>query len=474
MNDMLQNVFLEQTQHVHLTPEMIQGVSVMGMTTYELNAYIETIASENPFILVPDSPMPMDAAQEGRKIHEVHEADLPRSYDDMPGYEPDDAPDLINTVADTSNSMESQLMDQLSLELRDPVDLLIAKALIAFLDDRGYLQLDLDRLADTLGIAISQVERVLKKMQTCCTPAGIGARTLQECLAAQLEANGHADPLTYQIIEHHMSDVGKGRISFIAESLKADPADVIRSIDVIKTLDPTPGAQFGTIALYAIPEFKIEKIEDEWAATPYDMVIPNLKLDVNLMNSLDSLQASNHGDPGHRPDGNAALRPDQVRAIRKSVRQAKGLIRAVEMRKASSLAVVSAIVELQADYFEYGIERLRPMGLAEIADECELSESTVSRVINSVFVDTPRGALSLRSLFTSGVSSATSLEGVSSSSVKAIIKQLIADEDPASPLSDGALVDALEAKGIEVSRRTVNKYRTTLGIPSRSQRRKRT
>lgn len=420
---------LEQVQQIQLTPEMRVGIQVMALPVLDLCAMLTDKAMENPFLKMEEP------------AHETHEP--------LEAFET-----IAAKTPNAEDSLEISIMTQLMMELRDDLDAQIAQMLISGIDERGYLRMDTDIVADTLGTDPNRVERILQKMQTECSPAGIGARSLQECLIAQLTAEGDDDRLTRLIIESYLPDLADGRIQHVASALGVNAREVQRALKRIQRLDPHPAARFTRDEPLSLPEVVVMRNGDEWAIKMRTGLLPRVMLDEGYMSLLDE----------HLIDKRTAAK------LRDMMREAQGLIRAVDLRKAAVISIADAVVRHQQDFFDEGPAGLKPLAMADVAQMTALSEATVSRVANSVTLDTPKGILDLRYFFHSGVGGADRSEDASSLAVKEAIKELVDDEDKRKPLSDGSLVDLLAERGMSVSRRTVNKYRTALGILSRSKR----
>lgn len=422
---------LEQVQHIQLTTEVRQGIEVMGMPILELRALLSNKAMENPFLRSAESPF------ECRFPHEEFES-------------------IASRTPEKALSLEEEILAQLNMDLRDEMDIRIAQELISGIDEQGYLRLDTDIVADALGTDPNRVERVLKKMQTECAPAGIGARSLQERLIAQLQATGDDDLLVRRIIENHLPDLADGRILQIASALGTTASCVQHVLERIRRLDPHPAACFEHDGPTTFPEVIVIKSGTTWSFKLRKGLLPQILLDEGYASMLD--------DP--------AIDKRTAAKMREMLREAKGLIRAVDLRKAAIIAISDAVINHQSHFFDRGPAGLRPLAMADVAQMTGLSEPTVCRVANSVTLDTPKGVLDLRYFFHSGVGSRSASEDVSSLAVKQAIKELVGAEDKHDPLSDGKLVDMLAARGMSVSRRTVNKYRTALGILSCAKRRR--
>lgn len=421
---------LEQVQQIQLTPEVRLGIQVMAMPVLDLHALISNRAMENPFLHMEEAPR-------GNAV----------PLEEFDG--------IAARTPDRSTSLETELLTQLKMDLRDPLDIRIAEMLLRGLDERGYLHMDTDIVADILKTSPNHVERILKKMQTECTPAGIGARSLQECLLAQLSAANDDDPLTRLIVESHLQELADGHLKRVANAVGASPKEVQCVLERIRRLDPHPAACFEREAPLTIPEAIVVHTESGWALKMRRGFLPRIMVDDTYANALD--------DP--TIDERAANR------LREMLREAQGLIRAVDLRKAAVATIASAVVRHQSQFFDVGPAGLRPLAMADVAQMTGLSEATVSRVANSVTLDTPKGILDLRYFFHSGVGGSAVEDDASSLAVKQVIQELVNAEDKRHPLSDAKIVDLLEERGMHVSRRTVNKYRTALGILSRSKRR---
>ena len=486
---MHQGLIVEQSQRIQLTTEVRQGIAVMAMSALELSEYVRNRMEENPFLVHADdadgpaSPEGRpwearaddagaaaaegdswdarlraaggydagDAAWERGAEAADWEADrfgLPAAF----GF--DDDPDgIFDRCARDEECLEDQIERQMAMELRDPVDLRIAGRLLEGLDERGYLRMDTDIVADQLRVTPNRVEHVLHVMQTCCEPAGIGARSLQECLVAQLQARGDDDAVVRRIVEEYLPDLASGRLAHVAASVGVGPADVRRALDVIASLDPRPGSRFVRAAPAVRPEAAVVATADGYEVRLDEGLLPRVVVDETYRDIARS----------QRADGKT------LRLMDAMLHEAEGVVRAVDLRKATVLALAALIAREEAAFFDEGLAAMRPLTMADAAQRVGVSEATVSRVVNGTFLDTPRGVLEMRYFFHSGVSGA---EGETSSlAVKQAIRDLVSAEDPACPLSDADLAEALSRQGVEVSRRTVNKYRAALGIPSQARRR---
>lgn len=448
---------LEQSQQLELTPEVREGIEIMAMPVLDLRSLIYNRAMSNPFLKLDESAhlnhdfqdsRPSLAESDPYQRHSIQQA-----QQDTASYDSDPEETLSRTT-DNKASLETVMMEQLLLDLRDPLDIAIAEQLMTGIDENGYLHMDTDIVADLLGASPDRVELVLKKLQTDCTPSGIGARTLQERLIAQLAALNENDDTTCKIIENHLERLAEGSLQQIASALRISVNEVRRSLEKIRRLDPHPAASFDCSVPMMLPEVVVIGDTGSWSIKMRKGLLPRVLLDTSYSDALDD----------------ARFDKQAVAKMRNLMREAEGFIHAVDLRKAAIIAVSAEIVERQSDFFDGGISKLHALTMLEIASATGLSESTVSRVVNSISMDTPRGIIQMRYFFHSGVGASLSQEATSSLAVKQAIQELVDAEDKRHPLSDTKIVELLNERGMNASRRTVNKYRTALGILSSSKR----
>jgi RNA polymerase sigma-54 factor len=302
-----------------------------------------------------------------------------------------------------------------------------------------------------------RVERVLSYIHTM-DPTGVGARDLSECMEIQLAARGLLTDEIEYIIENMLQEVADNKIGHIAKAVGLKNDEVQQIIDLIRTLEPKPGRQFasgGESTKYVIPDVILEKVNGEYVVSSNDSSIPKLMV------------SSYYSELAHKAKEDQEL--DKYLTGR--FNSATWLIRSIEQRKQTIFNVASAIVNYQIDFFDNGEKFIKTLTLKQIADELGIHESTVSRAINGKYLQSPRGVFELKYFFSSGVTAGGG-EGLSSNSVKAMIKDMIEGEDPKKPYSDQDMVEMLKVREIDISRRTVAKYRESLGIQSSSKRRR--
>jgi RNA polymerase sigma-54 factor len=301
-----------------------------------------------------------------------------------------------------------------------------------------------------------EAEQLLEIIQHL-DPPGIAARNLRECLLRQLEETEHTDTLTYRLVNEAFDDLIAHRWSELAKRYGLEPKEVQDAADELAKLDPKPGLQYQSTAdTYVVPDLVVEKIDGEYRVFLNDGWMPRLR--------ISKVYQEIAGDRKKFQGANREF-------ITEKLNSATWLIQAIEQRRQTMLKVMNFIVDRQRDFFEKGIEHLKPLTLREVADVIDMHESTVSRVTNQKYVQTPRGVYPLKFFFSSSLGTTTG-EDASSRAVKAQIQKLVGEEDPSSPLTDSAIVKALKERGIQIARRTVAKYRDQLGIlPARMRKR---
>lgn len=347
-------------------------------------------------------------------------------------------------------SLQEQLELQLNLEIKNPADIIIGNFLIGSIDRNGYFTTELEYVSQKLNVAVERVEEVLKVIHTFY-PTGVGARNLQECLLLQMRANGKDSELAEQVIQNYFQELADKKIMKIANTLSVSTKQVQEVYDLIRTLDPKPGLQFGAERNPFIwPDVTIMRDQNDYMVIVNDFDFNYLRINQTY---VDILRNSN------------ALSDDVRKYLEEKFDSALGLIRGIEQRRLNIYKVVQSIVDIQREFFDNGIEYLKPLTMSQVADLVGIHESTVSRVTCNKYVQTPRGLFALKYFFNSGVGS-YDCDKISSKSVKHLIQDIINKEDPNQPLSDQDIMMMLVNKGMRISRRTVNKYRQSMGIPT--------
>ncbi|TZE81235.1 RNA polymerase factor sigma-54 [Calorimonas adulescens] len=441
------NLILNQTQKLIMTPELKQALNILQLNVLELSQYIEEQLEINP-ILEASEDDSMDIIEWSDYISQNNPGES--RYDD------DEEDISFESYVPSVPSLREHLMFQLHLTPVTMRTKRVCQYIIDSLDENGYLSsVSLSDIAMYLHENMFIVEKALGIVQEF-DPPGVGARDLKECLLLQLKAKGVLNDDIVYLIEHHLKDVAENKLTAIARKMNIDVSQVQHMIDILKTLNPRPGCNFTGYndMRYIVPDAIIKEVRGNFEIIINDSVIPRLRInkfyrELLLNNSRNS---------------------EEFKYLNEKLQSAFWLIKNIEQRKTTLYNVIKAIVEYQRDFFSSGVSGLRPLTLKQIARTCGIHESTVSRATNGKYVDTPKGVFELKFFFKNGVSHEDG--EVSSEVIKNLISEIIATESPRSPLSDLTITELLRERGIDISRRTVAKYRDEMGIPS-SNRRKR-
>lgn len=451
---------IEQTQKLSMTPELIQAIKILQLNNMDLADYVQNELLENPLLEEDKSageydeePVPVEFDIRDRIVED--------DYDDGNYRQWENSPDQEDYSYEQYTSAEMTLQDFLSEQLLlsnlEELDKKIGSFIIDAIDDNGYLTVSTGDIMKEFDTDEDRVERVLSYIHTM-DPTGVGARDLSECMEIQLAARGLLTDEIEYIIENMLQEVADNKIGHIAKAVGLKNDEVQQIIDLIRTLEPKPGRQFasgGESTKYVIPDVILEKVNGEYVVSSNDSSIPKLMV------------SSYYSELAHKAKEDQEL--DKYLTGR--FNSATWLIRSIEQRKQTIFNVASAIVNYQIDFFDNGEKFIKTLTLKQIADELGIHESTVSRAINGKYLQSPRGVFELKYFFSSGVTAGGG-EGLSSNSVKAMIKDMIEGEDPKKPYSDQDMVEMLKVREIDISRRTVAKYRESLGIQSSSKRRR--
>ncbi|NCO45086.1 MAG: RNA polymerase factor sigma-54, partial [Vibrio sp.] len=359
---------------------------------------------------------------------------------------------------ETTQTLQDYLLWQLDLTPFSDTDRSIALALIDAIDDYGYLTVSLDDILESFAdenIELDEIEAVRKRVQQF-DPLGVASVNLQDCLLLQLATYPASTPWleeAKQLLIQHIDLLGNRDYKLIIKETKLKEEDLREVLQLIQQLDPRPGNNISTEhAEYVVPDVSVYKDHGKWVVTINPDSVPKLKINQQYA----ALGKGNSADSNY---------------IRSNLQEAKWLIKSLESRNETLLKVAKCIVEHQRDFFEYGEEAMKPMVLNDVALAVEMHESTISRVTTQKYMHTPRGIFELKYFFSSHVSTDSGGE-CSSTAIRALIKKLVAAENTAKPLSDSKIADLLADQGIQVARRTIAKYRESLGIAPSSQRKR--
>ncbi len=464
---------LKLTQQLIMTPQLQQAIKLLQMSRMELSELVQEELLENPMLeegaeardsrTSPSEEMESAPLEPGEvKKAEIdweryvenytQQAPMPsmrRNDDDMPGLE-------------STLSIAEDLTDHLGWQLRMGEfmddERRFAALVIGNLDDNGYLKIDgveerevVPRLSAEAGLDPEDAEEVLKMIQQF-DPIAVAARSLEECLTIQAKHHG-MDDLVLTVIADHLHDLETRRYPAIAKTLDCPLEEVYDVAQIIAELEPRPASRFQTEEpRYIVPDVYVHRVGDEYFVVTNDDGMPKLK----ISGFYRSAMAGN---------------PKAKEYIQDKLRSAQWLIRSIDQRRKTIVRVTECIVEKQQDFFEKGIEHLKPMILRDIAETVGMHESTISRVTSNKYVHTSRGTFELKYFFNSAIRRDHHTD-IASESVKQAIKNIIGDEDEKAPLSDQRIVEILAQDDIRIARRTVAKYREMLGILSSSKRKK--
>jgi RNA polymerase sigma-54 factor len=328
--------------------------------------------------------------------------------------------------------------------------------IIGNLDEDGYLKISLEDICSEINLPMEEVERVLQRIQQF-DPVGVAARDLKECLLIQLEQISPRDPLAEKIVSEHLSLLKNRNYPAIAKRVGVSLDRVNRAASLISKLDPKPGKAFGgEVIQEIIPDVYIHKVEGDYVIYLNDDGIPRLKVNSLYRNILNGNRLAPEGDRKY---------------IQDKLRSALWLIRSIHQRQRTIYKVAKSIVKFQREFLDKGIQFLKPLVLRDVAEDIQMHESTISRVTHNKYAHTPQGIYELKFFFNAGITS-TQGETMASESVKNLVREIIAKEDPKKPYSDEKLVQILQGMNIHIARRTVSKYREMMKILSSNERRK--
>ena len=461
---------IEQTQKLTMTPELIQAIQILQFNTQELESFVQEELMQNPVLEYDNTdskkePEVSKTEALDRKEAEESEIDLREKvkeaeYDDISyrqwEYSKDHDETSFEQYVSKEETLEDYLLLQLTFSSLKGGEMKIGRYLVESIDENGYLTADVGKVAKCFKVSEETVERVLDVIQTF-EPAGVGARSLEECLIIQLAAKGLLEDSVEYIILHHLNDLGENKLNKVAKATGLTVEQVQMIADLIRTLEPKPGRQYssGDTVKYVVPDVVVEKVDGEYQVVTNEGTVPRLMVSPYYMNLAKQSPHDEELSKYLNDRYNAAL----------------WLIKSIEQRKQTIYNVVNSVVQHQKEFLDKGPKYLKTLTLKQVAEDIGIHESTVSRSINGKYMQTPRGVFEIKYFFSSGVTDSSG-EGMSSNSIKTFIKESVDSEDPKKPYSDQDMVEILSKKGIEISRRTVAKYREGMNILSSSKRRR--
>lgn len=473
---------LKLSQQLVMTPQLQQAIKLLQLSRMELVDVIRQELEENPVLEESaENPEEKETFEGGGEVEEVaappseavaevkgeneglNDIDW-QTY--LEGYnlggtagesyeEEDDRPSYENLLTRKSN-LTDHLMWQVNLSRMRDGDRVIAAEIIGNIDDDGYLQASLEEIAAATGTEPEAVGRVLAKVQEF-DPPGVASRSLQECLLRQVMFLGMEGTLVHTVLRDHIGELETRKYAVIAKAQGVPLEEVLGAAKVISGLDPRPGRPYGQEDVhYIIPDIFVYKVGDEYMVVLNDEGMPSLRINAFYRNALA---------------GASGIDPKAGEYIQEKMRGAVWLIKSIHQRQRTIYRVTKSIVKFQREFFDKGIEYLKPLVLRDVAEDIEMHESTISRVTTNKYVQTPQGLFELKYFFNSGINT-TEGDSLASESVKSKIREIISGENAKKPYSDQKIVEILRQHGIDIARRTVTKYREMLSIGSSTERKR--
>ncbi len=473
--DMKHSLRLQQQLKLTITPQLQQAIKLLQLTRLELQRTIKNELEQNPVleeILEEEEDVRKeDLPAEGQEEEDSEEVDSFLDSVDLDAYFPDesfggyqgsgaradeDGRPLYENTLRTEVNLTDHLMIQLSLENLSLEEKKIGTYLIGNIDENGYLTVGVEETAENFQHAPQEVEDVLKKIQLF-DPTGVGARDLKECLSVQAREKFGLRSLEVRILDEYFDRFIKTDLLGVARAMKFEKTRVRAAFKNISSLDPKPGRQYSTAEVhYVVPDISVFKVGSEWVISLNEDGLPKLRINSYYRTLIKQKES---------------LSKEEKEYIREKVNSAAWFVKSIYQRKRTIYRVMESILKNQIEFFEQGPGYLKPLTLRDIAEDIKMHESTVSRVTSGKYVHTPLGLFELKYFFTSSLSRRDG-ESVASESVKEKIKELIQGENPQKPLSDIEVARILKSQGINIARRTVTKYRESLGILPSNKRKK--
>ncbi|BCZ44839.1 RNA polymerase sigma-54 factor [Clostridium gelidum] len=455
---------MTQEQRLILTQNMQQSIKLLQMSLHDLREYIDNEYSENPVLEMNEEIISYDDAQANEEMQTEDRYDHKKIVEELYSDNYKDRSEKSYSGEDISPlnfiekklSLKDYLQEQLVEVNIDQYTLTICQYIVESLDNRGYLEISIEELAEELNISEEEVEKALKLVQSL-EPYGIGARNIKECLLIQSLKLNILDNIIEQMILNHLENVADNKYEVVGKDLNISPREAQRYGDLIKKLEPKPSRGFytGEEVNYIIPDAEIKNIDGEFFILMNESVLPRLMINKTYKDVLQNNQDS---------ETNAY--------VKDKINQALFLIKSIEQRKNTLHRVLECVIDKQKDFFKFGKQYIKPLMLKEVAEILEVHDSTVSRAIKDKYVLTNYGTVKIKDLFASGVSSNNNDDDMATIKIKNEIKRIIDEENKGKPLSDQIISSMLGEKNINISRRTVAKYREEIGIKASSMRKR--
>jgi RNA polymerase sigma-54 factor len=493
-------------QDLRINPRLYQAMDMLYMPMMDLQQHLKQELLTNPFLelLEPEEEENQDQQTQEKNEKEEAKKDEETDWEEilLNGFEVGgmkeqyEEREYIEPVTVETKDLDDHLREQLKMLVLTPRQILLSEEFLGNIKDDGYLAASLEEILGSVNelirahaeqvakeaepeldefgnevepeaaaapavpeiesFGMDEVEQMLQIVQKL-DPPGVGARDLRECLMIQMKEKGETDSLTYRLVDEAFSDLIAHRWNDLAKRFGVDPQGVQAAADKLAQYDPKPGLKYsGRDDGYITPDLIVDKIDGRYHVFLNDTGYPRLR----LSRSYQELARDKK-----------KMTPENREFIASKMNSANWMIQAIEQRRQTMLKVMNFIVDRQRDFFEKGIEHLKPLTLREVAEVINMHESTVSRVTNEKYVQTPRGVLPLKFFFSSALSTSSG-EDASARSIRAKLQKMVSEEKSSSPLTDQQIVQLFQEQGIQIARRTVAKYRDQLGIlPARMRKR---
>lgn len=465
---------LQQTQRLSMTPEMRQALELLQMSALELRDTVQTALEhnlllerdgDNEELQAPDSAEPSTEPPEQNQAAESNEPEeLPLadwdSADPVSAWNQGGDDDWPEPAGPAGASLHEHLRAQLELAHLSARDKAIGALLIDSINDDGYLADNLEELRQAFGDQDTppepeEMEAVLHQLQAL-DPPGVGARNLAECLSIQLRQQpaSPARELALQLVDQHLEDLAAHAHAQLAKLLHLGPQEIAAAVALVQSLNPRPGTALASSTVdFVVPDVVVSRRDGRWMVELNPETAPRLHVNALYAAALGRRRNGANADLGRQ------------------LQEARWLVRSLRMRNETLLRVAQSIVRRQREFLNRGDEAMRPLMLKEIAAELGLHESTISRVVANKYLAAPRGTLAFRHFFSNELSTNDG-GALSATAIRALIRKLVAGENPQRPLSDDRITRELVNRGIRVARRTVAKYRESMAIPAAHERKR--
>ena len=486
---MKQSLQLKISQQLTMTPQLQQAIRLLQLSTVDLQQEIQTMVESNPMLELPDEADPgLDTNSNDSPELSGTDENTPKTIDEQPNYEQDLIPNDLPVDSqwedvypsqpslssgqtsggddiDARNAEQATLQDhllwQLNLTQMSDTDRVIGMAIIDAVNPAGFLSITPEEihlgLIQGLDIDLDEVLAVLHLIQRF-DPLGVAARDLKDCLLIQLQQLPADTPMLAQarkVVQEYLPALGSRDFPLLKRRLRLKDEQLAQAVALIQSLQPRPGEIINESPVeYVTPDVYVRKINGRWSVELNPEVAPRLQ--INTLYASLVKRADNSADNNY---------------MRDSLLEARWFLKSLQSRNETLMKVATRIVEVQQGFLEYGEEAMKPLVLHDIAEKVEMHESTISRVTTNKYMHTPNGVFELKYFFSSHVGTDGGGE-CSSTAIRAIIKKLVIAENPKKPLSDNKITQLLADQGITVARRTIAKYRESLGIPPSNERKR--